>query len=256
MYFELIDKTASVLAKSRRRETISELSLDGIATEAEAFVIQAAALDLLGFERKGYAIIGSSAASRRLLGLTRPLFSEVPASAYYPNGGEIHLPPGMIGAQCELALTMLRTFPEEGEELTRANAIDAILAYQPAIGLLGRRTAHPCFGDLAAIADFGLHVATVRGAYAELTSRDRLEDIDVNAFLFKRTVVSGSTSCIFTHPVDALVWLASRLQQAGQCLHPGDVVTTGSCTTILHVMAGQHLAADFGPLGQVECLFR
>jgi 2-keto-4-pentenoate hydratase len=256
MYFELIDRTADILARSRQHRTVCDLPLDRIKTEAEAFEIQMAALDSLGFERKGYAITGSSEASRRLLGLTQPVFSEVPASAYYPSGAEILLPPGMIGAQCELAMTMLRSFPDEDETPTRQGAIDAILSYQPAIGLIGRRTQHPYRGDLAAIADFGLHVATIRGAYAELGDNDRLDDIDVNAFLFKRTVVSGSTSCIFDHPADALVWLANRLQRNGQRLQPGDVVTTGSCTTILQVLPDQHLAAEFGPFGQVECFFR
>lgn len=256
MYFELIDRTADILARSRRHESLCDLPLDRIETEAEALEIQMAALDSLGFERKGYSIVGSSLASRRLLGLSQPIFSEVPADAYHQSGAEIRLPPGMIRAQCELALTMLRSFPEEGEAVTRAHALDAILAYQPAIGLIGRRTNHPYSGDLAAIADFGLHVATIRGAYAELGQNDRLDDIDVNAFLFKRTVVSGSTDCLFAHPADALVWLAQKLQRNGQRLQPGDVVTTGSCTTILQVLPGQHLAAEFGPFGQVECLFR
>jgi 2-keto-4-pentenoate hydratase len=255
MYFELMDATAERLAKSRRHETCCELPLDKITSDQQAMEIQVAALDALGFERKGYAIAGSSEASRRMLGLSKPIFSEVPASAYYPSRAEIRLPPGVIGAQCEVAFTMLRSYPDLGEPLNRKTATEAILAYQPAIGILGYRTQQRYPGDSAAIADFGLHVATVRGDHAMIDAPEALSEVKVNAFLFKRTIVSGSLDSIFGHPLDAVVWLASQLSARGHQLQPNDIVTTGSCTTILQVIPGQHMAAEFGPLGQVECLF-
>ncbi len=255
MYFELKDSTAEILAKSRRRETVCDLPLDKISSDAEAMEIQNAALNALGFERKGYAIVGSSEASRRTLGLSKPIFSEVPTSGYHQSGTEFRLPPGTIGAQCEVAFTMLRTYPDHGEAIDRTTAADAILGCQPSIGIIGYRTRHRYPGDYAAIADFALHVATIRGDYAKIGDPQTLGEIDLNAFLFKRTAVAGSTSSIFGHPLEALVWLAKQLARRGHLLQPGDVVTTGSCTAILQVTAGQHLAAEFGPLGQVECIF-
>ncbi|CAN7542925.1 hypothetical protein [Rhizobium sp. LjRoot258] len=60
MYFELKDKTADVLARCRRREQLCDLALDPISSQDEAYGIQAIAEDLLGFKRKGYALVGSS----------------------------------------------------------------------------------------------------------------------------------------------------------------------------------------------------
>jgi len=83
-----------------------------------------------------------------------------------------------------------------------------------------------------------------------------LAKLHVDAFLFKNKAVHGSTDSIFEHPLDAVVWLANQLAGRGHRLEAGDIVTTGSCTTILQVLPGEHMAAAFETLGQVECIFR
>ncbi|WP_337268548.1 2-keto-4-pentenoate hydratase [Oryzifoliimicrobium ureilyticus] len=253
MYFQLNDATADMLAKSRRRGDLCDLPLNLITSEEEAYYIQSTAQDALGFERKGYALVGTSEASRRTLGLDKPIYSEIPAFALLAGVQQFRLPAGAIGAQCEFVFTMLRPFPDEGEPITLESAAASILGCRPAIGIIGRRSRHIYSGDHAAIADFGLHVATICGEY--YAAADDLTDIDLTAFLFKRTVVSGNSSSVMGNPLSALVWLAKELRATGKRLEANDVVATGSCTTILQVLPGQHLAADFGPLGQVECVF-
>ncbi|CDM55794.1 putative 2-keto-4-pentenoate hydratase-like protein [Rhizobium favelukesii] len=63
-----------------------------------------------GFERKGYALVGSRE-SRRILGLTKPVVSEIRASALIMGIKQFRLPPGAIGAQCEFVFSILATFP-------------------------------------------------------------------------------------------------------------------------------------------------
>jgi 2-keto-4-pentenoate hydratase len=255
MYFELKDATADILAKSRRREALCDLSLDLIASEREAYDIQATAQDALGFERKGYAIVGTSDRSCRVLGLKGPIYSEIPAAALQKKAHSFRLPPGTIGAQCEFVFTMLRSFPDEGEPITLESVADAVMSCRPAIGVVGRRTRQIFAGDNAAIADFGLHVATLCGDHAESIEAGDLAGIEVTAFLFQQTMLSGNSSSVMGNPLNAVAWLATALAANGRRLEPSDVVATGSCTAILQVSAGQHLAADFGPLGQVECIF-
>jgi len=255
MYFELKDATADILAKSRRHGELCDLPLDLISSEAEAYEIQAAAQDALGFERKGYAIVGSSDGSRQTLGLTKPVFSEVPGSSLLSNTREFRLPDGAIGVQCEFVFTTLRTYPDDGEEIDLASVADAVLTCRPAIGILGRRTRRLFAGDNAAIADYGLHVATLCGDHMKDFALSELADIEVTTFLFKETVLMGKASSVMGNPLSAVAWLARELQAKGRCLEPNDVVATGSCTTILQVWPRQHLAVDFGPLGQIECIF-
>ncbi len=66
MYFELIDSTAELLAKSRRQETCCDLPLDMISSKAEALEILTAALEVLGFSRSGYSIVGTSKARQKV----------------------------------------------------------------------------------------------------------------------------------------------------------------------------------------------
>ncbi len=255
MYFELKDATADILAKSRRHGELCDLPLDLISSEAEAYDIQAAAQDALGFERKGYAIVGSSDGSRRTLGLEKPIFSEIPGSSLLSNTREFHLPEGVIGVQCEFVFTMLRQYPDAGEEIDLSNVGDAVLTCRPAIGVLGRRTRRPFAGDNVAIADYGLHVATLCGDHMKEFAPSSLSEIEVTTFLFLETVLMGKASFVMGNPLHAVAWLAGELQARGRRLEPNDIVATGSCTTILQVWPRQHLAADFGPLGQIECIF-
>lgn len=255
MYFELKDTTAEILAKSRLHEELCDLPLDLIGSEQEAYDIQAFAQNALGFGRKGYAIVGSSEPARRALGLTKPIYSEIPALALASATTAFRLPPGVIGAQCEVTFTMQRAFPDADEPISLESAAAAVAACRPAIGIMGRRTGRAFAGDNAAIADFGLHVATVQGSQTADVDLFALGALDVNVFLFKQVGTSGHASSVMGHPLNALAWLAGALSSRGKQLQTGDVVATGTCTRILSVHAGQHVAADFGPLGQIECIF-
>ncbi|WP_168878694.1 2-keto-4-pentenoate hydratase [Rhizobium sp. P28RR-XV] len=255
MYFELKDTTADILAKSRRREELCDLPLDLIASEREAYDTQAIAQDALGFERKGYALVGTSDPARRMLGLKGPIYSKIPAFALQRKVQTFRLPPGTIGVQCEFVFTMLRSFPDERERISLSGVADAIMSCRPAIGVIGRRTRQVIAGANPAIADFGLHVATLCGEHAERGEAGDFAGIEVTTFLFQQTMLSGNSSSVMGNPLNAVAWLAGELAANGRQLEPSDIVATGSCTPILQVRAGQHLAADFGPLGQVECLF-
>ena len=53
-------------------------------------------------------------------------------------------------------------------------------------------------------------------------------------------------------PLNVLVWLANHLARRGITLEAGEVVTTGTCTGLEHVYAGDVIVGDFGALGRVE----
>lgn len=255
MYFELKDATATILAKSRRHDELCDLPLGLISSDGEAYDIQATAQDAFGSKRRGCAIVGTSEMSRQTLGLSKPIYSEIPTSALLAGVKDFRLPPGTIGAQCEVVFTMRRPFPDAGEPIDRDSAADAVLECRPAIGIIGRRTRRAFMGDQPAIADFGLHAATICGDRPGKLSSADLANIEITTFLFKQTVFSGKSGSVMDNPLNAVVWLANELSAHGKQLKSDDVVATGSCTTILQVWAGQHLAADFGPLGQLECVF-
>lgn len=82
-----------------------------------------------------------------------------------------------------------------------------------------------------------------------------LAAIEVGVSLDGRQVLTGRSDCVMDHPLNAVAWLARKLSARGHKLEIGDIVATGSCTTILQVLPGQTMVTDFGPLGGVECSF-
>lgn len=67
--------------------------------------------------------------------------------------------------------------------------------------------------------------------------------------------MSGRATSVMGHPLNAVAWLARELSAPPRKLGIGNIIATGSCTIIPQVLAGQSVAADFGPLGRVDCKF-
>ena len=200
-------------------------------------------------------MIGTSSASRRFLALEAPIFAPIANKSHYTEECRIRLPQGMIGAQCELALTIGAAYPQPGQPIDRVSAAEAIVVCQPAIGLVGGRAPPDIDPQLAAIADFGLHVATISGRQAEHVDPSELINATLAAKINDQPVFSCNVGDFIGHPLDALVWLAEQLSVQKKQLNVGDIVTTGSCTPIFQVLPGQRLAVEFERIGSASCWF-
>lgn len=255
MQAHVMDVLARELAHNRATGTVSELPLDRIRSLSEARDIQAAALSAYSDDLDGYALVGTSEATRHTLNVARPFYTAIPGGALHDDDQRVRLPRGILGAQCELVFTLGRHYPEIGQPISRETAALAILGCQPAIGILGRRVLHGSPGYFAAVADFALHVATICGPLAIEPDLDALDAIEVTARINGKMVASAPASAILGHPLEAVVWLARQLSRQDKRLNAGDVVATGSCMPILQVLPGQRLSVDFGPIGTVSCRF-
>lgn len=255
MKLDDLGKLAAALATNRALGIVSDIPIAGIDGLADALALQSAALDLFCTDLDGYALVGTNPICRRSLGLQQPIFGPIADNAHGPDRTSIHLPKGILGAQCELVFRLGRAFPADGEAIDRAAAANAVVTCQPAIGLLGRRTQRPPRDDFAASADFALHVATLCGPHAISPDLMELDQLVVTARINGQEVARAAAGSVFGHPLDAIVWLARELAPQGRRLNAGDLVATGSCTPILQVLPGQRLEADFGPIGRAEARF-
>ena len=255
MYVASFDALVTGLAANRASDVFSDVRIDGLRSKADAVAVQTAALEAYTDDFCGYAMVGTSASSRQAIGLRSPIYTPLPDRAHFADGWRIHLPQGMIGAQCEMAFTLGRAFPERGEIIDRRSASDAILACRSTIGLLGRRARPGPDCELAAIADFALHVATICGPVAENADLNNLDRSAMTARIDGKVVVTAEASAILGHPIEAVVWLARELSRQDKPLNAGDVVTTGSCAPLLQVLPGQHLTVEFDTIGSVSCWF-
>jgi 2-keto-4-pentenoate hydratase len=250
-----LDDLAAGLARNRKAGTVSDLPLEGLRSRADADAVQSAAQDAYADDFTGYALVGTSEVCRHILGLQGPIYAAIPNRAHHPDDCRIHLPQGMIGAQCELAFTLGRAFPGNGETIDRHSAADAILACQATIGLLGRRTRPAPTNELLAIADFALHVATICGPLVEPADKASLDRSAMTARIDGKTVITAKAGAILGHPLEALIWLARELSRQNRQLNAGDVVATGSCAPILQVLPGQQLTVEFEMVGAASCWF-
>jgi 2-keto-4-pentenoate hydratase len=66
---------------------------------------------------------------------------------------------------------------------------------------------------------------------------------------------TGSGANVLGDPRIALTWLVNEISALGLSIEPGEVVTTGTCMQPIALQRGDHVRADFGPLGSVEARF-
>ncbi|HWK68254.1 MAG TPA: fumarylacetoacetate hydrolase family protein [Rhizobiaceae bacterium] len=250
-----LDELAGALARNRIAGDVSELPMSLLQSPDQAEDVQVAALDAFDSDFRGYAMVGTSRQVRSTLGLTEPIFSAIADKSFHEGKGRFRLPNGILGAQCELVFTIGRTYPAMGETIDRLSASAAVIACQPAIGLIGRRALPGADIRLAAIADFAFHVATLCGHSARHVDPLALDEVGIVARIDDRPVASGRTDAILGHPLETIAWLAKSLAAQGKTLNADDVVATGSCTPILQVLPGQRLMVDFDQLGPVSCAF-
>ena len=254
MSFGSLENLGRELAECRRLGRVVDLRLERITAEDEADAVRDEAVAAYHSSVCGYRIAATTALTRRLLGCEAPVWAPLLAAEVRPGGTSFRLPPGVIGAGCELAFVMARPYPLHGdEEVSRASAGRAVAACRPGVGILGRRVpGSKPLNALTATADFGLGVAFVEGRDAEGWEAADLATVPVTARIDGRAVAAGHGGDVLGHPLEAVAWLARALARRGGRLDAGDLVATGTCAGLLQVLPGQTFAADFGSLGTVE----
>lgn len=246
------DNLANAVAKNRASGTVSGLAFAGIVSKLEAGDVQLAALDAYYNDLKGYALVATNPTCQRMLGLREPIFGPIASRDFFGEQGRIHLPQGVVGAQCELAFTIGNTFPLNGEKVDRDTVAETIVACRPTIGLLGRRAFGARHGDV--IADVGLHVATICGPAVRI-DWEALDQVEMTARINGETVITAKGSVILGHPLEAVALLARKLARQGKQINAGEIVTTGSWSPILQVLPGQTLSVEFNTIGEISCAF-
>lgn len=243
---------ADRLAENRTKQIVSALELEDLSSLADAEAVQAEALGLYATDLVGYTVIGINPAIGSNLGLSGPVAGGI-AQGTLMTGDQIGFsrPPGFLGAQCEL---VLRLGPVSGSELIPIDSVWTcpVMSVRPAIGLLGRRSSSPPT-QFGAVADFGLHVATICAPASVPFDPAMLEMLEVRALIDGYEVARAEPPVPASTVEQAMSWLNAKLRDAGTSLNAGDVIATGSCVPLLQLLPGQELHVDFGAFGSVTC---
>jgi 2-keto-4-pentenoate hydratase len=222
------------------------------ASKAEAYAVQARMEAQSRGPLFGWKIAATSLAGQKHIGVDGPL-----AGRYISERcvcAEMTVPFGrnhMKVAEIEFAFRMGRNLAPRDVPYSEREVFDAVVSLHPAIEIPDSRYDHfERVGAFALIADNACADWLAIGEAAPDTWRD----MDLAAFrpigrVRGKPDVHGVGSNVLGSPRVAMTWLVNELSQIGVTLQAGQVVTTGTCLVPMAIVAGDHVEADFGPLG-------
>lgn len=206
----------------------------------------------------GWKIAATSTAGQSHIGVDGPLAGRLLGERCVRSGATLPIATNrMRVAEPEFAFRAGRPLPPRDRPYRIGEVLDAMDALIPAIEVPDSRFADfatagaaQLVADLACAHDFVLGEPTT----ADWRAID-LSAHPVVGHIAGRLDRDGVGSNVLGDPRAALTWLVNELSSLGITLEQGEVVTTGICMVPLAIQPGDHVIADFGPLGRVEARF-
>lgn len=224
---------------------------------ADGYAIQAAFIEASGAPVAGWKVGCTSEVAQRMLGVGNPFFGPVferacLTSPAAPRAADFH----MTALECEFAFRLGRDLPASAGPYDRDRVIQAIEAVIPAIEVVSTRfDAFVTAGGPQIVADCGANGALVLGEPEPDWEDLELDSQPVALAIDGAAKAEGAGSAVLGHPLNAMIWFVNHfIEQAGD-LAAGQVVSTGTCTGLTPIGAGQSALADFGNLGEVRIRF-
>lgn len=241
----------------RQRVRLAELPPDvRPATPQEGYQCQRLFVERLG-PTIGYKIACTNAIAQRFLSMPEPFYGRLLQASTFDSPARLFAGDFFMRViESEFAFQFARDLPPSAQPLDREQIADALAGVLPGIEIVDSRfNSWTTVGAPSLIADNACHGAWVKGVllrdWRHLDLAAQAVELRLNGSVVQR----GSGSAVLDHPLNALQWLVERLHAQGIGLLAGDYVTTGVTTDIYDAKAGDHLAADFGPVGSVELHF-
>ena len=260
-----MDRTAAacdyLLDLRRTKRTVAALPADiAPRTLAEGYAVQdrlvRRLLDDSGGRPVGYKIACTSELAQRALGVGGPFLGVLMSQS--THRGPAVLPAADFTVRCaeaEFGFELAEDVPA-GPTYTAETIRPFIGAALPSIEIVDHRYRDwKAVGAPSLLADNAIHGAWVPGepfaGWRDLDYATHPVELVVNG----TRRFPGSGAAVLGNPLTVVAWLATELPKYGRRLSRGDRVTTGVTTDIYLARPGDHLAADFGPLGRVELAF-
>ncbi|HVK13449.1 MAG TPA: hypothetical protein VM597_32150 [Gemmataceae bacterium] len=204
----------------------------------------------------GYKIACTSELAQRALGVDGPFFGILLSHSTFSTGATLRGSDFTVRcAEAEFGFEMADDVPA-GPAYTAETIREFIRAAIPSIEIVDHRY-HDwrTVGAPSLVADNAIHGAWVAGEpYADWRGLD-FATHPVALTVNRGRTLPGSGAAVLGNPLTVVAWLATELPRYGLRMRRGDRVTTGVTTDIYLAVPGDHLAADFGPIGRVEMTF-
>jgi 2-keto-4-pentenoate hydratase len=158
--------------------------------------------------------------------------------------------------EAEFGFRMARDLPPSPVPRSRTEIAEAIEGVIPSIEIVDSRFDDwLTIGAPSLIADNACNAAWVLGPLLTDWRPLDLAAQPVRVTVNGQLVRAGSGAAVLGHPLNALEWLVNNLSAHGLRLEAGQYITTGVTTEVYMAERGDHVTADFGPVGSAEVEF-
>ncbi|MDN5940090.1 MAG: fumarylacetoacetate hydrolase family protein [Salinisphaera sp.] len=207
----------------------------------------------------GETIVGkkigvTSRAVQEMIGVKQPDFGQLTSGMAYEDGQDLPLG-GLIQprAEAELAFVLCRDL--DGPGVTATDVIRAPDYVVPGCEIVDSRITDGKIKIQDTIAD-----NASCGVYLLGKAKAKPTDLDLNlaGMVLERNGELFSTAAgaaVQGGPVNAVVWLANTLGELGIPFKAGEVILSGSQSTLVPAVAGETMRATIGGLGSCEVRF-
>ncbi len=224
-------------------------------TDAEGYAIQAHFENVTTKPLYGWKIAATSLAGQQHINVPGPIAGRLIAEHAYSDGDTVPFGHELLAVmEPEFAFRFGQDLAPRATPYSQDEALAAVASLHPAIELPNTRYrnitsvgAHQIAAEAACAGTF------VLGPKAPDTWRKLdLSQHPVTVQINGGEVLHGIGANVLEDPRAALLWLVNKVTGMGLTLAAGQVITTGTCMPPPPVQAGDHVAADFGELGQVS----
>lgn len=226
------------------------------ATLKEAYALQEQVLTCLGGPSDSWKVGSTSAEAQAALGTTEPGAARVPQRFRFT--GPTTLP--IFAAhdaklEAEFAFRLGQDLPPRDTDFSVEEITAAINGIAPSLEVVGSRLDGGLSGSgrTAVTADGGANIALVTGAFIEDWRRFDLPAHKLTVTLNGTVCAEGEGRRALGNPFNVMIWLANR-ERKRSGLRAGEVATTGTCSGLIDLKAGDAVFADYGALGSVEAV--
>ncbi|AZZ79830.1 2-keto-4-pentenoate hydratase [Gordonia alkanivorans] len=142
-----------------------------------------------------------------------------------------------------------------GEGCTNEDVIAAVEWVVPSIELIDSRIKDWKITLCDTIADNASSCGWILGQQRVPIGEIDTGDIDAVLHRNGEIVAKGNSSAVLGHPLNAVSWLARKVDSFGVRLRKGDVILPGTATRAIDISSGDHFVAEFAGLGSVTLDF-
>jgi 2-keto-4-pentenoate hydratase len=191
--------------------------------------------------------------SQQAFGVDHPVAAFLLASGVFASGDAVPVARfAQLMVEVEIAFLLRRDL--KGPGVTPATALSAVEGAVPALELVDARFAgKPTAADV--VADGVYANAIVLGQPVSAVAGLDLALEGVVYELNGQVAATNTAAEVLGNPLNSLAWLANHLGDRGLGLGAGDLVMSGSISTLLRPKAGDVVAARFTRLGGVSARF-